>query len=355
MTPSARIEILDSGLIDRNDSAFATLVVLDGDNILCGYSVGGGAHALGGTHCSRSTDGGLTWNHQGAVLAAADEGRVTNHLRLSRTPAGTILAYGQRDFRETAGGPYDDSRDEAIVCRSNDEGRSWSDPQVLPPHIPGPYEISNPIVTLDDGRWLAPAATYHNGRYGERVVVFESEDEGATWPRTHTVFEHPAKQVGYLEQKLIRCQPDRLMAVAWRQDFQRDADLDNAICFSNDGGRTWSEPHATGVQGQTMTPVWLGDDRYCVLYNYRFGQQTIRMCLVRASEQSWQTEFEDVLWDPQTNLSWTDDMSSNEQIKRITFGYPMAVRLDEQTILATHWCVEDDICGIRWTRLQVHN
>ena len=353
MPDTPQIEILESDYVDRSDSAFATLVLLDSQDILCGYSVGGGAHAEGGTHCSRSSDGGRTWQRQGVILDRTDQPLTTNHLRLSRTSDGTIVAYGQRDYRELTEGKLKQVQCEAVICRSRDEGRTWSDPEVIPAQMPGPYEISNPVVFPADGRWLAPAATYHGGRYGERVVVFESSDDGTTWPTMSTVFEHTDRTIGYLEQKVIECQPNRLLAVAWRQDFQNDVDLDNAISFSEDAGRTWSAPLATGVQGQTMTPVWLGEDRFCVLYNYRYGQQAVRMCLVRASATSWQIEFEGTMWDPQTNLEWTDGMSSNEQIPRITFGYPMAVRLDKETILATHWSEEDGICGIRWTRLRV--
>lgn len=355
MPGQPQIEINESGLVDQNDSAFATLVHLNDQEILCGFSAGGGAHAIGGTQCRRSPDGGRTWSQPTVILDRVSQPFSTNHLRLSRTASGTILAYGQRDYREMQEGRYRTIRSEPILCRSEDKGETWSDPQIIPAQLPGPYEISNPIVVTHDGRWLAPAATHHRELYGEKVVVFESADEGRTWPGMHTVFEHPEKKTGYLEQKLIEFQPNRLIAIAWRQDFQSDADLDNAISFSNDGGLTWSDPLATGVQGQTMTPIWLEEDRFCILYNRRFGEQGVRMCLVRANDTHWNIEYEGTMWDAKSSFHWNEEMSSNEQISKIQFGYPMAVRLDDQTLLATHWCVENGVCGIRWTRLQIHN
>jgi len=350
----SHIEVLETGHVDRSESAFATLVLLDNHSVICGYSVGGGAYATGGTHCARSDDGGRSWVHQSVILEGIKQPLITNHLRLSRTASGSILAYGQRDFREPVGDSQETARAEVIFCRSNDEGRSWSEPRILQSQLPGPYEISNPIVVAHDGRWLAPAATYHGGLYGETVALFESPDEGETWPSMHTVFEHPHKHIGYLEQKVIECQPNRMLAIAWRQDFRKDVDIDNGISFSNDGGRSWSEPLATGIQGQTMTPIWLSDDRFCILYNCRIGQQGVRMCLVRADETTCAVEYEGTMWDAQTSLEWTDGMSSNDEIPHFKFGYPMAVRLDEETLLATHWCVEEDVCGIRWTRLRIH-
>ncbi|MCH2130476.1 MAG: glycoside hydrolase [Pirellulaceae bacterium] len=355
MSTSPSLEVLDSGHVDRSESAFATPVLLDSGDVLCGYSAGGGAHAMGGTHCSISRDGGQTWQYRSVVLAGVDDPPRFNHLRLSRTTEGAILAYGQRDGKELRDGELQRVNPEIVFCRSDDEGQTWSEPAVIPSPIPGPYEVSNPLVVVSDGRWLGPAATYHDGLYGELVVLHETSDEGRTWPSLHTIFEHPGKRVGFLEQKVIECQPNRLLAIAWRQDYQADVDLDNAISFSSDGGRSWSEPLATGVQGQTMTPVWLGDDRFCILYNRRVGQQGVRMCLVRANESEWTIDFEDMLWDAQSEFNLTADTSSNDEIPNFKFGYPMGILLDETTILTTHWCVEEKRCGIRWSRVRINH
>ena len=275
------IEVLESGIVDHTDSAFPTLVRLDDGDVICGFSRGGGAHVSGGTHCSRSADDGLTWNYQGVILEPQSEPLQTNHLRLSRTGDGTLLAYGQRDLKAQTVDDVKHVSCDPVLCRSADEGRSWSPPQVIPFKIPGPYEISNPIVVTEDNRWLAPAATFHEGRYGERVVLSKSSDLGATWPIMYTVFEDANPHIGYLEQKVIECEPPGLLATAWVQDYERDTDLTNRYSFSHDGGRTWDGPHETGIQGQTMTPIWLADDRFLVLYNRRFGQQSVQMCLVR--------------------------------------------------------------------------
>ncbi|MAE62701.1 MAG: hypothetical protein CMJ18_00390 [Phycisphaeraceae bacterium] len=348
------IEILESGHVDRRDSAFPTLVRMDDGALICGYSVGGGAHVSGGTHCSRSTDGGRTWTDPTLILDRGVDPVTFNSLRLSRTADGSVLAYGQRDQKEkTADGSVRRLACEPTLCRSTDGGRTWSDPQVIPFQIPGPYEISNPIVVTEDGRWLAPAATFHDGRYGERVVLHESSDQGASWPHMHTVFEDDGTGLGYLEQKLIETEPGHMLALAWVQDYPNDTDLKNAYCLSTDGGRTWDGPHPTGIQGQTMTPIWLGDDRFLVLYNKRFGDQAVRMCLVRIAGAQWSTEFEGTLYDGRARLELTADVSSQAQISLIEFGLPMGVRLDGDTVLTAHWCAENGVCGIRWTRLRV--
>ena len=347
------IEVLETGHLDRRDSAFPTLVRLDNGDIVCGFSVGGGPSAKGDTQCARSSDGGRTWTQQSVILEATADPTTTNHLRLSRTKDGGLLAYGERDYRRMADGKLQTYASDAVFCRSADGGRTWSEPEVIPARVPGPYEIANPIVVTHDDRWLAPAATHHQGRYAETVVLFESADAGRTWPNTYTLFEHADRAVGYLEQKVVQCQPNRLLALAWRQDFENDVDLDNCFSFSNDGGRSWAEPLPTGIQGQTMTPLWLGEDRFLILYNHRFGRQTVQMCLVRASDADWSLEFEGTMYDAQAVLEWNDELSSQQEISRIKFGYPVSLRLDEDTVLAAHWCEEQGHFGVRWTRLKL--
>ena len=348
------IEVLDSGIVDHTDSAFPTLVRLDDGDVICGFSRGGGAHVSGGTHCSRSVDDGLTWTYQGVILEPQTEPLQTNHLRLSRTGDGTLLAYGQRDLKAQNGDDVKQVSCDPVLCRSADGGRSWSPPQVIPFQIPGPYEISNPIVVTEDNRWLAPAATFHEGRYGERVVLHQSSDQGATWPLIYTVFEDVnAAEIGYLEQKVIECQPAHLLATAWVQDYERDTDLTNRYSISTDGGRSWDGPHETGIQGQTMTPIWLTEDRFLVLYNRRFGQQSVQMCLVRVADARWDVEFEATMYDGRSQLELSEEVSSQEQIGLIRFGFPTALRLDRENFLATHWCEEDGVCAIRWTRLRL--
>ena len=49
-----------------------------------------------------------------------------------------------------------------------------------------------------------------------------------------------------------------------------------------------------------------------VLYNKRFGDQSVQMCLVCASGPSWVVEFEGMLYDGRARLELTDEISSQE-------------------------------------------
>lgn len=352
-----KIEILGTGLIDRHDSAFPTLIRLDNGDLLAGFSVGGGPNATGGTDCARSTDNGDSWTWQSTILPPGKDPHTTNSLRLSRTRQGAVIAYGGQCYPEAAVKKFGhEVKREPVFCVSADGGLSWSPPRVIPAGVAGPFEVSNPVVVLVDGRWLAPAATLCDAKkLGERVVVFVSDDEGKTWPETITVMKDPNGINGYFEQKVTELEPGTLVAAAWTVRMGDYVDQEDHFALSFDGGHHWGHPKPTGIRGQTMTPVWLGGDRLLVVYNRRYGQQGVQMCLVRFNEDHWNVEFEGTLWDAAASRQRDPSVASGiDEFDSFQFGLPSALRLDENTLLAVHWCKEGGIFGIRWTRIRVH-
>jgi hypothetical protein len=203
---------------------------------------------------------------------------------------------------------------------------------------------------------LAPTATLPaQDRLGEQVFVAISDDGGKSWPRHAVVFEDPEKRRGYFEQKLAEIDTERVMAVSWTVTLGEVEDLENSFALSHDGGLTWQPAQSTGIQGQTMTPIPLGDERLLVLYNRRYGQQGIVMSLVSYTDESWTVHSEDLMYDPQTRRERPEDLESGvEEFYLFKFGFPTAIRLQDGTYLATHWCWEEGSFGIRWTKLKIH-
>ena len=352
------IEIEESGLIEKGDSAYPTVVRLDGGDLLAAYTIGGGALATGGTVCSLSKDRGRTWERCSVILPPGEDPPTRNSLRLSRTADGTILAYGMEADRKEGKMQFGEKqRRDPVLCYSGDEGATWSPRKLLATPISGPFEISNPILVLRDGRLLAPATTMESAdRLGERVLVFDSPDGGETWPGTAVAMEDPGKKKGFFEKKMIELDPGHLLITAWTVTLPEYADLENHFAVSRDGGRTWCEPRATGIRGQTLTPVWMGQDRLLVLYNRRYGDQGVQAAVVRFTDESWEVLGESTIWDARASREASiQDGSNLEELKTFAFGLPSAICLDtlNSSYLAVHWCEESGICGIRWTRFNI--
>ena len=355
------IAVLESGHVTQDDAAYPSLVRLDDDSIICGYSCGGGSMATGGTDWARSVDGGATWTREGTILPRVESPVMTNTLRLSRTPGGTVLAYGARRHDSAEAPRFGRDPSEPVICRSTDGGQSWSAPAVLPPDslrasAPRAYEITCPILALDDRRWLASAALLADPKYlAGRVVVFATEDAGETWPRAYTVFQDPDRARCFFETKVVSMGKDLLLSVAWTVTAGDYQDRENHYATSRDGGATWTRPISTGIRGQTMTPVWIGDNRLLLLYNRRYGTQGIVMLVAEVGDEGWVLGAERMLWDAAAMASSVAHGTEGiDEFADFAFGLPSAMPLDDTGhLLAVHWCREGGAYGVRWTRIRV--
>lgn len=351
----AAIEILNTDLIDQRESAFPQAVQLPDGELLCSFSVGGGAEVTGGTDWARSTDGGETWNVEGTLFPSDPAKGLANFLKLSISIDGnTIYAYGSVIDSDVSK-PFGERAANAVLCQSTDHGKSWSSPAPVPMSVDCPLEVSFAALPLSSGRLLAPAATLaDNDTLGERVLVALSDDRGATWPRHATVFQDPERRRGFFEHKFALLPNGDILATSWTVTLGDYRDLPNSFSLSKDGGMTWGQAHSTGIQGQTMSALSLGNDRLLVLYNRRYGQQAIMMCLVKFTKSEWTVHEEKVMYDAEAFHERDSSITSGiDELNAFAFGFPTAISLQDGTILATHWCVENGKCGIRWTNLKV--
>ena len=351
----AGIKILNSGRVDSRDSAFPSTVQLPDGDIICSFSVGGGPDVRGGTDIARSRDGGTTWALEGAILPPTDDPYSTNALKLSTLRDGsTLFAYGSRSYRKPGEG-FGKGRNEAVLCTSTDEGHTWSEPQVLPVPYDCPLEISYSAAVLSSNRLIAPAATLpRKDRLGEQVVVMISDDFGRSWPSHAVVFQDPNERFGYFEHKFTEISPGKVLSVCWTVTFDDVVDQPDSFVISEDNGSSWSVPRSTGIWGQTMTPISLGENRLLVLYNKRYGSQGIMMCLATFTREKWDVHFEDVMYDARAERQRPKDVETGvQEFDAFQFGFPTAIKLQDGSYLATHWCKESGSFGIRWTKLQI--
>ncbi len=357
MSPNFNFEIIDTGYVSRDDAAFPTLVTLKNGDILCAFTAkGDGPNALGGTDLARSSDKGSTWTYEGTILPRTENPVTVNSMRMSQAVDGTLLAYGERAHLEGKGVErrFGIDKSEPVFCTSRDEGKTWSPPSPLPSGLISAYEISSPILAKDNNTYLAPAATLADKEHlGEKVLLFESRDGGKTWPDCHTVFYDPAGKKGFFEQKVIKLEGSRLLAAAWTVTMGDYSDRENHFALSNDFGKTWSPAYPTGIKGQTLTPLYLGGNNLLCLSNRRYGEQGVTAYHANIVETHWEVEPLGLLWDARAsrdiNLEKTKGI---EAFDDFAFGLPSAIKLEENLFLAVHWCREDELFGIKWTKFR---
>jgi hypothetical protein len=357
MSPRFNFEIVEVGHVSRDDAAFPTLVTLENGDILCAFTAkGDGPNALGGTDLARSTDNGSTWIHEGTILPRTENPVTVNSMRLSLATDGTLLAYGERAHLEGKGVERQFGIDISgpVICTSSDEGKTWSPPSPLPADLTSAYEISSPILVKDNNTYLAPATTLADKDHlGERVVLHESRDGGKTWPGYYTVFQDPEGKKGFFEKKIIHLDGSRLLATAWTVTLGDYKDLENHFALSDDYGKTWSPAYPTGIQGQTLTPLYLGENNLLCLSNRRYGEQGVVAYHAKISGNRWDVEPLGLLWDAKASRDTKFEKTKGiEAFDDFAFGLPSAIKLEKDLFLAVHWCREDGVFGIKWTKFR---
>lgn len=144
--------------------------------------------------------------------------------------------------------------------RSEDEGKTWSEPERIINDTENYYVIENDhAIVLKDGRILLPANFHSEVIDGKTVdcehglkVIFCSDDDGKSWyelsERQDIPFSHKSR-TGLQETMLYEFSDGKLWALS-RTDmaFQYE-------CFSYDRGKTWTLPEPNTFFSSPPSPL----------------------------------------------------------------------------------------------------
>ena len=367
----AKIEVAGSGLVYRNPKPhvrsvhayFPSVAALPNGDLLAVFALAEAFEAADmHTVCARSTDGGACWDFLGPLEVCSGPGLASDASRITALPTGAVVAVMLRSDRsehadEGLANPQTMGfvPTEFLLLRSADGGVTWAEPAPIDPPLIGPsFELCCPITVLDDGRWILPTSTWPAwdgyGPNGTRMVALVSSDAGQTWPEYWNVMAHPQDRVVYWESKIVQSSDGRLLALAWGYDKHAGQDLPNQYALSRDGGESWSSPASTGLQGQTLTPLWVGEDTVLCVYR-RMDRPGLWACLSRIEGNGWVNQEHTPLWGAGAGglTGDTGNMVGNFNVLR--FGAPCIARLGDGSLFVAFWCYEDCVSNIRWFRL----
>jgi hypothetical protein len=185
------------------------------------------------------------------------------------------------------------------------------------------------------------------------MLALVSHDRGATWPEYVEVMRDPEQHIVFWESKIVELADDRLLAVAWAYDRAVARDRPNQYAISQDGGKTWSAPKSTGLQGQTMTPFVLTDGRILSIYR-RTDEPGLWANLSHLEGEAWVNDSSLGLWG--TGASGLTGASENmvENFQVLRFGAPCITALPDGTLFVAFWGYEDCVSNIRWFKLRIN-
>lgn len=309
---------------------------------------------------ARSSDGGKTWSapqivwphlsKQWSIFVGISRDWHSNRLYLYGTRC-KIESPGETNWSTQTQGL---KANELIWSVSNDDGRTWTEPTVIPMPIPSSAEAPGPMCTTKSGRWLAcyaPYRTFDPNLKVDRsqVVAVYSDDQGKTW-RHNSMLRFAKQESNGAEAWLIELADGRLLGTSW-VILDDGTESSNAYAVSKDNGSTWSPTNSTGTLGQTTALLALSDGRAVFVYNQRkHGEPGVRAAVVKPTEQSFGIEFDDYLWKAETRTQ-SASSGSHDEWSDFSFGEPSLVQLADGTFLAAIWCIQPSGSGIRYVKL----
>lgn len=337
--------------------------VTRGGELLCTYMV---QSALGINDFkvlrARSADLGQTWVEEGAIWPHLHD-RWSIFGSVSRAPDGTLFFYGARTPIDQPGeslwseATQGLKQNELFWAKSADDGRTWSEPTVIPMPFPGSAEAPGALCVTRKGTWLACYAPYHTFDPAVRmdrgqIVLLISRDGGRTWQHTAMLRFARPDSIG-AEAWVIELADGRCLGTAWEIGAPQGGDRPNPFALSLDGGLRWTSAQSTGILGQSTALAALPDGRALFIYNQRkHGEVGVRLAVARPTETDFGMETDQLIWKARAatqgkssgeHSSWTD----------FAFGEPSITPLTDGTLLVTLWCVQPDGAGIRFVRLRM--
>ena len=295
----------------RHDSA--TIVELRDGRLMLAWMehLGGGEighdHAPCNIASMISSDGGYTWTDH-RILVENNPGDVNIHFPcFLRLKSGDILFYYQRRHELAPGEPM---KSTSYVCRSGDEGETFSSPRkhdvIQNNDMSGNLltQLSSGRVILGNertlGNWCGVTA---KGATADHAVAgcCYSDDDGDSWKPCETWVDLPRR--GAMEPHIVELKDGRLlmyMRTELGAVFQSE---------SGDGGAIWSKPQTTGLKAPESMPCLTkipktGD--LLLIWNNGFydpdfdhcGKRTpLTVAISRDEGKTWEN-FKDIETDP---------------------------------------------------------
>ena len=344
---------------------FPTLIQLPSSELLAMVAIGEAFESPDmTTYVLRSADRGESWQLQGPVYdKSVDSAPTSDYLKPLRLDNGSLIALGYRFDRadpeqsisvvETGGIlPGDD-----IVSFSNDEGRTWTVPRVVPRSTPELLEIPNNPILLRSGDLVASAGLFKmedgsnpSGQFG---VIVRSTDNGETWDDKSRFYESPGRSICAYESGICQMDDGRLVSICWAFEINAGKDHPNQVTVSHDDGHRWSTPIDTGHKAQSVNLISLAGNRLMSIHCHRGEEVGLVVRLVDFSNDQWNVITEQTIWGADIGQQVRDGQEFHEMMARIRFGNPSLLQLDNGEILAVHWAVVNGQGRILSHRLRV--
>jgi hypothetical protein len=295
-------------------------------------------YSFGGTECASLTtlaSGRMLlnqWRFRWYPLGLAQAGFVPEPIQCPEEFVRELLESGELDTGAQIASspesfaPWVRGHGECWVHASDDGGRSFTESMKIdtgPFH--GGYGMRG-CLELGDDILLLPLNDIPEYR---AIFTVRSQDGGRTWREPHLV----ARQEGHLftEPALVPTKSGDILCM-----MRDDATRIMHVCRSIDGGRSWSNPEPTGIDGYPPHLLALPDGRILCTYGVRMPEYSIRALISEDDGRDWQV---------------SNAVRVRGNLPNRDLGYPATAVLADGSLFSAYYCQDESgVTGIEFTK-----
>ena len=324
----------------------------------------------------RSADRGATWSEPVAVLdrggrvsgspAADGPPRVPSMAGLLHTSSGALVA----NFGAVEGlseGTYmfaDEARDlpvRTLFTRSDDGGATWAAAEVLDAAPPGSCPTTKPFQR-PDGTICMPLEIPGPAPGVPGTGMVFSDDDGRSFGEFVRCAVDDSGALAWCDGHCAQLDDGRILLLLWTFRAADETTIDVHRCHSEDGGRTWSDPLPTGLEGQVTAPAVLPGGPVLAASNRRAAPEGILIHVSHDGGDTWDADAAVRMWDAdaERTVAAPEGASSARHgagiwatLGGFTFGTPDLTLLDDGTLLLIHYATADGVTHIRAVRFRL--
>lgn len=366
------MKILNQSIIYENpipqlrsrQAAFPNICQMKDGTLLSAYVIGEAFESVDcASYLSCSTDGGKTWSIPKKMFVDMQQERpFSESSKITILPDGGVIALGYGYYRDDPNVPIGNPEtgglldDFVFYSISEDQGKTWSKLQKIECAWGEHVEASAPLYVLQDGTWITPITgfpTWDGSMTGPVCGrALRSDDQGKTW-NDNSVCMSFNDNITCYEQRFCQLESGTLICIGWNENVTTGERLNNHYTVSYDYGITWSEPIATGIQGQASSVCAIGGEKFVALHAVRRDTDNpgIYGYVIDFSEKTWKIEEEVLLWEPAVPM--LKDTKMAEIFSFLKFGQPGAILLQDGDIMMSHWFAQEGQYKTMATRISL--